>query len=129
MVFDSLWGLFSSDLAIDLGTANTVVYVKGKGIVSSEPSVVAIQRDSRGEKHVLAVGMVRRLVSSQLPRHGDARESGRSAGRRCARAEGWFLSLSPILLQPLSRGRADFEYTGQFHNQYQLSLRARCLTI
>ncbi|MGZ3539332.1 MAG: rod shape-determining protein, partial [Thermodesulfobacteriota bacterium] len=56
MVFDALWGLFSTDLAIDLGTANTVVYVKGKGIVSSEPSVVAIQRDSRGEKRVLAVG-------------------------------------------------------------------------
>ena len=33
MVFNSLWGLFSTDLAIDLGTANTVVYVKGKGIV------------------------------------------------------------------------------------------------
>ena len=46
MVFDAVWGLFSTDLAIDLGTANTVVYVKGKGIVSSEPSVVAIQRDS-----------------------------------------------------------------------------------
>ncbi|MDI6764612.1 MAG: rod shape-determining protein, partial [Thermodesulfobacteriota bacterium] len=37
MVFNSLLGLFSTDLAIDLGTANTVVYVKGKGIVSSEP--------------------------------------------------------------------------------------------
>ena len=49
MVFDALWGLFSTDLAIDLGTANTVVYVKGKGIVSSEPSVVAIQ-STRGSK-------------------------------------------------------------------------------
>ncbi len=56
MVFDALWGLFSTDLAIDLGTANTLVYVKGKGIVISEPSVVAIQRDSRGKKSVLAVG-------------------------------------------------------------------------
>ncbi|HUL21500.1 MAG TPA: rod shape-determining protein, partial [Thermodesulfobacteriota bacterium] len=44
MVFDALWGLFSTDLAIDLGTANTLVYVKGKGILFSEPSVVAIQR-------------------------------------------------------------------------------------
>ena len=44
MVFDSLWGLFSTDLAIDLGTANTVVYVKGKGIVTSEPSVVAVEQ-------------------------------------------------------------------------------------
>jgi len=44
-------GALFDDLAIDLGTANTVVYVKGKGIVASEPSVVAIQRDS-GRKEV-----------------------------------------------------------------------------
>ena len=67
MVFDSLWGLFSSDLAIDLGTANTVVYVKGKGIVVSEPSVVAIQRDSRGEKHVLAVGREAKEMLGRTP--------------------------------------------------------------
>jgi rod shape-determining protein MreB len=67
MVFDSLWGLFSMDLAIDLGTANTVVYVKGKGIVSSEPSVVAIQRDSRGEKHVLAVGRAAKEMLGRTP--------------------------------------------------------------
>ncbi len=67
MVFDSLWGLFSTDLAIDLGTANTVVYVKGKGIVSSEPSVVAIQRDSRGEKHVLAVGREAKEMLGRTP--------------------------------------------------------------
>src|SRR2546426_982058 len=47
MVFDWLSGLFSNDLAIDLGTANTLIYVKGKGIVSCEPSVVAVQRDAR----------------------------------------------------------------------------------
>ncbi|MCF8138878.1 MAG: rod shape-determining protein, partial [Desulfotignum sp.] len=40
-ITDSLLGAFSNDLAIDLGTANTLVYVKGKGIVLSEPSVVA----------------------------------------------------------------------------------------
>ena len=40
-VFDKLPGLFSSDMAIDLGTANTLVYVKGRGIILSEPSVVA----------------------------------------------------------------------------------------
>ena len=44
MVFDWLHGLFSNDLAIDLGTANTLIYVKGKGIVSCEPSVVAVPR-------------------------------------------------------------------------------------
>jgi rod shape-determining protein MreB len=67
MVFDSLWGLFSTDLAIDLGTANTVVYVKGKGIVSSEPSVVAVQRDSRGEKHILAVGRQAKEMLGRTP--------------------------------------------------------------
>ncbi|OGP71621.1 MAG: rod shape-determining protein [Deltaproteobacteria bacterium RBG_16_50_11] len=67
MVFDSLWGLFSTDLAIDLGTANTLVYVKGKGIVVSEPSVVAIQRDSRGEKRVLAVGREAKEMLGRTP--------------------------------------------------------------
>ena len=42
MVFDRLLGMVSSDVAIDLGTANTLVYVKGKGIVLTEPSVVAV---------------------------------------------------------------------------------------
>lgn len=56
MILDPILGIFSSDLAIDLGTANTLVYVKGKGIVAAEPSVVAVQRDSRGIKRVLAVG-------------------------------------------------------------------------
>ena len=67
MVFDALWGLFSMDLAIDLGTANTLVYVKGKGILFSEPSVVAIQRDSRGEKHVLAVGREAKEMLGRTP--------------------------------------------------------------
>ena len=67
MVFNSLIGLFSTDLAIDLGTANTLVYVKGKGIVSSEPSVVAIQRDSRGERRVLAVGRAAKEMLGRTP--------------------------------------------------------------
>jgi rod shape-determining protein MreB len=67
MVFDALWGLFSTDLAIDLGTANTLVYVKGKGIVFSEPSVVAIQMDSRGGKSVLAVGREAKEMSGRTP--------------------------------------------------------------
>ncbi|MBI2335474.1 MAG: rod shape-determining protein [Deltaproteobacteria bacterium] len=56
MILDSILGFFSKDLAIDLGTANTLVYVKGKGIVCAEPSVVAVQKDSRGLKRVVAVG-------------------------------------------------------------------------
>src|SRR5205814_8291493 len=43
MLFDWVYGLFSNDLAIDLGTATTLTFVKGKGIVSNEPSVVAVQ--------------------------------------------------------------------------------------
>ena len=55
-ILDSLLGVFSTDLAIDLGTANTCVYVKGHGLVLREPSVVAVKRDNRGNKVVLAVG-------------------------------------------------------------------------
>ena len=54
-ILDQFRGLFSSDMAIDLGTANTLVYVKGKGIVLSEPSVVAYHVKD-GVKKVLAVG-------------------------------------------------------------------------
>lgn len=56
MLLDSILGAFSNDLAIDLGTANTLVYMKGKGIIANEPSVVAVQKDLRGVKRVLAVG-------------------------------------------------------------------------
>ena len=67
MIFDWLYGLFSNDLAIDLGTANTLIYVKGKGIVSCEPSVVAVQRDARGGKKVLAVGREAKEMLGRTP--------------------------------------------------------------
>jgi rod shape-determining protein MreB len=67
MIFDWLYGLFSSDLAIDLGTATTLIYVKGKGIVSCEPSVVAVQRDARGDKRVLAVGREAKEMLGRTP--------------------------------------------------------------
>src|SRR5271163_2967768 len=67
MVFDWLNGLFSNDLAIDLGTANTLIYVKGKGIVSCEPSVVAVQRDARGGNKVLAVGREAKEMLGRTP--------------------------------------------------------------
>ncbi len=67
MIFDWLAGLFSSDLAIDLGTANTLIYVKGKGIVASEPSVVAVQNDGRGGKRVLAVGKEAKQMLGRTP--------------------------------------------------------------
>src|SRR5437762_5423457 len=55
-MFNGLYKLFSRDLAIDLGTANTLIYIRGMGIVSNEPSVVAVQQEARGGKKVLAVG-------------------------------------------------------------------------
>jgi rod shape-determining protein MreB len=67
MVFDWVQGLFSNDLAIDLGTATTLIYVRGKGIVSCEPSVVAVQRDSRGNKKVLAVGREAKEMLGRTP--------------------------------------------------------------
>jgi len=66
-MFDFILGIFSSDLAIDLGTANTLVYMKGKGIVLNEPSVVAINKDSRGQKKVLAVGSEAKRMLGRTP--------------------------------------------------------------
>ncbi len=76
MAFKSIFSLFSSDLAIDLGTANTLVYAKGRGIVVSEPSIVAINKVTN---QVEAVGRDAK---------GDA---GTNAGqhRRDSSDEGW----------------------------------------
>lgn len=62
-----LLGMFSNDLAIDLGTANTCVYVKGQGIVLREPSVVAVKKDSRGGSVVLAVGQDAKRMLGRTP--------------------------------------------------------------
>ncbi len=67
LFFDSLLGIFSSDLAIDLGTANTLVYVKGKGIVLCEPSVVAVRTDNRMKNRVLAVGLEAKNMLGRTP--------------------------------------------------------------
>ncbi len=67
MILDAILGWFSNDLAIDLGTANTVVYAKGKGIVVSEPSVVAVVRDSRGVDKVRAVGKEAKEMLGRTP--------------------------------------------------------------
>jgi rod shape-determining protein MreB and related proteins len=61
-----LLGVMSADMAIDLGTANTLVYVRGRGIVLAEPSVVAIA-DIRGKKHVLAVGEEAKQMLGRTP--------------------------------------------------------------
>ena len=67
-MLDAIAGLFSSDLAIDLGTANTLVFAKGKGLICSEPSVVAVAKDpnGRGEK-VLAVGHEAKEMLGRTP--------------------------------------------------------------
>ncbi len=67
MIFDPILGLFSNDLAIDLGTANTLVYMKGKGIVLREPSVVAVRKDGRGSNKVLAVGREAKMMLGRTP--------------------------------------------------------------
>ena len=56
MFLDTIVGLFSSDMAIDLGIANTLVLVQDKGIVINEPSVVAVERERYGRQKILAVG-------------------------------------------------------------------------
>ena len=86
-IFNSIWGMFSNDLAIDLGTANTLVYMKSKGIVISEPSVVAVKTGHAGQRKVLAVGK-------------DAKEMlGRTPG-------------SIVAIRPMKDGViSDFDYT------------------
>jgi rod shape-determining protein MreB len=68
MIFDSIAGIFSSDLAIDLGTANTLVYVRGKGLICSEPSVVAVAKEENGrDEKVLAVGHEAKEMLGRTP--------------------------------------------------------------
>ena len=72
-------GLFSSDMAIDLGTANTLVYVKGRGVILNEPSVVAFHVKA-GRKEVLAVGEDAKLMLGRTP------GSASKPSARCAKA-------------------------------------------
>lgn len=68
-MFKALRGLFSNDLSIDLGTANTLVYVKGQGIILNEPSVVAIRHDKMegGYREVVAVGLEAKQMLGRTP--------------------------------------------------------------
>jgi rod shape-determining protein MreB len=76
-MFASFKGYFSSDLAIDLGTANTLIYVRGKGIVLNEPSVVAIRQEGgpNGKRVIQDVGIARSRCSGA--RRATSRRSGR----------------------------------------------------
>jgi len=67
MIFDKFIGWFSNDMAIDLGTANTLVSVKGKGIIINEPSVVAVQHDRYGRDRILAVGAEAKQMIGKTP--------------------------------------------------------------
>jgi rod shape-determining protein MreB len=69
-MFKSLRGYFSNDVSIDLGTANTLIYVRGKGMVLNEPSVVAIRDEpSRGGKTIVAVGAEAKNMLGRTPGH------------------------------------------------------------
>lgn len=67
MILDKLIGFFSSDMGIDLGTANTLVLLRGKGIIINEPSVVAIKRDKYGKQVILAVGHEAKNMVGKTP--------------------------------------------------------------
>ena len=64
---DRVYGLVSNDLAIDLGTANTLIYIKSEGVVCNEPSVVAVQKNGRGEKRILSVGTAAKKMLGRTP--------------------------------------------------------------
>jgi len=98
MLLDWIYGMFSNDLAIDLGTANTLIYVQGRGIVLSEPSVVAVKK---GTNQVLKVG----------------REAKEMVGRTPA---------SIIAVRPLQDGViADFDITEQMLRQFIVRIHNR----
>jgi rod shape-determining protein MreB len=67
MLFDSVSGIFSNDMAIDLGTANTLVFVRGQGVVLSEPSVVAVKHDLRKGPRIVAVGTDAKKMLGRTP--------------------------------------------------------------
>jgi rod shape-determining protein MreB len=67
MLFDALTGFFSNDMAIDLGTANTLVYVRGRGVILSEPSVVAVKTDLRRGPRIVAVGTDAKKMLGRTP--------------------------------------------------------------
>ena len=104
MILDSILGWFSNDLAIDLGTANTLVYAKGKGIVVSEPSVVAVARDVRGVDRVRAVGKEAKEMLGRTP--GNIRRDPPDEGRRDRRLRD-HRGDAPLLHREGARSQAD----------------------
>jgi len=72
LFLDRVIGTFSNDLAIDLGTANTLIYIKDKGLVLNEPSVVAVSKDGRSRNRILAVGIEAKGMLGRTPGHIEA---------------------------------------------------------
>jgi rod shape-determining protein MreB len=68
-MFKKLRGMFSTDLSIDLGTANTLIYMRGKGIVLNEPSVVAIRNEKNGSKSIVTVGTEAKMMLGRTPQN------------------------------------------------------------
>lgn len=66
-MFKKIRGLFSTDMSIDLGTANTLIYMRDKGIILNEPSVVAVRHETGGQSHVVAVGMEAKRMLGRTP--------------------------------------------------------------
>ena len=73
-MFKALFGMFSNDISIDLGTANTIIYMRGKGIVLDEPSVVAIRQNQGpgGPKKIEAVGVEAKKMLGRTPENINA---------------------------------------------------------
>ena len=67
MFLDAILGTFSHDLAIDLGTSNTLIYEKGKGIVLNEPSVVSFRKEEKAAEEVLALGKEAKMMLGRAP--------------------------------------------------------------
>lgn len=63
----ALFGMFSQDMAVDLGTSNTLVYVRGRGVVAREPSIIAVQQDRKGVRQVVAVGNAAKAMLGRTP--------------------------------------------------------------
>ena len=66
-MLDHLFGVFSNDLSVDLGTANMLIYMRGKGIVLNEPSMVAIRQERSGAWSIEAVGMDAKRMLGRTP--------------------------------------------------------------
>jgi rod shape-determining protein MreB len=86
VVLNSIFHWFSKDLGIDLGTANTLIYVKGEGIVCNEPSVVAVRKDARAGRRILAIGAEAKRCSAVRPARSSRFVRSRTASSLTSRS-------------------------------------------